>query len=418
MSAGRYVVVTDRLRRTRPDDGFTVIELLVAMVITIMILAAITNLVIVAHRTDQDVQDSSRSSQAAFTAATYFDADVAAATAVGGVNAVQRAATGCGGTQAAVVLTGVGKTDPVDVRSYTVRADGGHAVLERRTCVGATAAAALAADHATRRIARVEPGSVTVTCDSDTTVPPGGDAGCRRVTLSFRTDTGRDVSVEGLLTSVATPTPTTTPTPVTAPTTGTCTIVADQTTWGATGGAAGSSSSTHAGDALMYTYNDSNQRRSFLHFDLTRPCEPGGTWPTLPGGRSLTSVKLQLAYMGHNNAYCSIFPGISYDGHVIQALDTPSTWSEATLTGSNMPGAMRGSTYTFNRGNQGALTDHVDSAITTAVTGWYNGTWTNNGFRLSRSSVGDTCGRSSQWASRSNGNAALRPRLVITWGAP
>ncbi|MCB0977116.1 MAG: DNRLRE domain-containing protein [Acidimicrobiales bacterium] len=405
--------------RHRAERGFTVVELLVAMVITIVVLAVLTNLLVVSNQAGNQTQESSRSSEAEYTATTYFDADVAAASKVDGTDPVRRGVTGCGNTQSVVVLVGPGVDTAVQVRSYDVISEDGLSYLERRTCTGTSVSGAVSSSPSIRRVAQVETGSVTVHCDSDDTTPPGGDALCRKVRLSFVTQTGRNVAVEGTLTSVLAPTPTTTPTPAVAPTTGTCTILASETTWGATGGYAGSSSANHANDPLMYTYNDTNEDRSYLYFDLTQPCaDTSPDWPTLPGGRSLTSVKLQLAYMGHNNAYCWIFPGISYDPQKIEALDSSAIWSEATLTGDNMPGAIRGGTYHFNRGNQGSLTTHINSVITDAVTHWYDGSWANRGFRLARDGVGDTCGRASTWASRSNGNASLRPRLVITWGTP
>jgi len=168
----------------------------------------------------------------------------------------------------------------------------------------------------------------------------------------------------------------------------------------------------------MYTYDDTNQRRSFLKFDLTQPCaDASPVWATLPGGRNIVNVTLYLTYMGKSSDSCGIFPGISYDGQKLEPLNAASVWSEASLTGSNMPGGTTGSNYSFSVANAGSPTAHVNTAISDAVKHWYaSNDWVNNGWRLSRSNAGDTCGKSNQFASRFEPNAALRPRLVISWG--
>ena len=68
-------------------------------------------------------------------------------------------------------------------------------------------------------------------------------------------------------------------------------------------------------------------------------------------------------------------------------------------------------------GAQNTLVSHSSAQLLDAVKHWYApNDWVNNGWRLSRSGVGDTCGRSNLFASRFNANADLRPRLVISWG--
>ena len=171
----------------------------------------------------------------------------------------------------------------------------------------------------------------------------------------------------------------------------------------------------------MATYNDGNTRRSFMKFDLTQPCvDASPDWPTLPGGRNLTNAVLQLAWMGDSSDSCGIFPGINYDGQRIEPLTNTAVWDEATLNGSNMPSGSQirsGFTYDFNAGSQGSLASHSDSKLLDAVKHWYAANdWVNNGWRLSRSGAGDTCGRSNLFASRHNTSAGLRPRLVISWG--
>ena len=412
-------------RRTRTalgsmtQDGFTVLELLVAMTVAVVVVATASGALLVTMRSVQSSSTGIRSSNGAFQTGTRFADDVSSVGPVLGVAApVASMVTGCGGTEAQLRLVGPGVGGAVLVRSYHRVGSGEDAELERRECSGADLASALTSTPTTTttvvRSVGTGAGDLTVACDGGAVTWP-----CRVVTMEVRPQSGHPFEVRGSVAAAAVPTATTAPQPVRAPATGTCTIYASATTWGATGGYAGPSGDTHNGDPVMYTYNDTNRRNSFLRFDLTQPCAGAGEpWPTLPGARTVTGVTLYLAYLGKTNSYCGIFPGISYDGQRMEPLNDAATWNEATLNGSNMPGGVRGgNNYDFNVANAGSATAHVNSAITNAVSSWYQaGGWVNNGWRLSRSSAGDTCGDSNRFASRFDGNQALRPRLVITWG--
>ena len=310
-------------------------------------------------------------------------------------------------------------TAGVRVLSYELEGEsaGGGRTLRRYLCTGADLNSAIKGDrnYSGTLVADVAPTAspVKVSCD-------GGEikGACHLVEMRVHTMTDRVIVVRGTIPSVLQPTPTTAPVMPVAPPTGTCTIAASETTWGATGGAAGSGDG-HSGDATMYTYNDTNQRNSYLRFDLTQPCSGADdTWKNLPGGRNLTSVTLRLAYMGKTGDACWIFPGVSKDEQILQPLNGGSKWSEPALRGSNMPtGANSGADYKFKVANQGSLTSHTGAGIVASVKQWYSaGGWTNNGWILRRDGVGDTCGDSNKFASRYESNASLRPNLVITWG--
>ena len=359
------------------------------------------------------------SSNSAFRTGTRFADDVGSVSPVAGVSdLVAVGVPGCGGSTAELRLVGSDAAGQVQVRSYHRVVDGTRMELVRRSCSGPTLAAAQAASTSNRTVVTdLDPGTngVEVSCD-------GGPVGttCRVVSMQVLTADGARFTVRGTIGSVLQPTPTTIPTPVRAPESGTCTIMASATTWGATGGAAGSSTATHAGDPLMSTYDDTNQRRSFMKFDLTQPCvDVDAVWPTLPGGRNLTNVVLQLAWMGDSSNPCGVF-GINYDAQRIEPLADAAVWDEAALDGDNMPSGSlirSGFTYDFDADSQNTLVSHSDAALFDAVEHWYEANdWVNNGWRLSRRGAGDTCGRANLFASRHNGDPALRPRLVISWG--
>lgn len=403
-------------RTAMNQSGFTLVELLLSLAVGALILGSAAFSLSVTRRSNHSSSADIASSNSAFQTGSRFADDVSSVGPVAGVTSpVGAGETGCGGVSSLLRLIGpTADGTGVQVRSYHDTINDGQAMLQRRTCTGADISAALTAIPSASNVVRdlaTGPGSLTATCDDGPIT-----SACRVVEMNVKTISGRTFTVRGTVKAALTPTPTTAPTPVIAPPTGTCTIMASETTWGATGGYAGGSGDLHAGDGTMYTYNDSNRRNSFLRFDLTQPCVGAGDpWPTLPGGRTLNSVTLQLAYMGKSYNGCC---GISRDGQIMQPLSADSNWSEATLRGDNMPGGVRGGNdYKFSVAAAGSLTSHTGSGIINSVRQWYAaGGWTNNGWILKRDGVGDTFGKSNKFASRFDSNPALRPRLVITWG--
>lgn len=415
----------------RTTGGFTTAELIVALFVGAMVVAVASNALILTLRSSRSSEAGIESSNSAFQTGTRFGDDVASVGPVPGVTQpVADATTGCGNTAAVLRLLGPSTSGGVLVRSYHRVAAGDSTTLVRRECSESTLSAALAATYqSTAVVTDLDPasGSVTVECD-------GGpvSATCRIVTMTVLTTSGREFTTRGTIGTALNPTATTTPTQVQAPPSGTCTLAATATTWGATGGKAGSSNDTHNGDPTMYTYDDTNRRYSFVKVDLTGPCiGASDSWPTLPGGRTLTGATLQLRYTGRSNTSCYFIGpiiGYTYPGQRIEPLNDASTWNEATLNGSNMPSGLRsgyvtnfnvppvpGNTTTGTTADAGPIS--VSSvAMLDAVRGWYQaGGWTNNGWRIARSGAGDTCSVSVMYASRFATDSTHRPQLVVTW---
>ena len=406
------------MARTSSQRGFTVAEVLLALLIGGLVVASTAMALNFAVGQNRRSSGSIADSNSAFRTGSRFGDDVASVGPVSGVtDVVAVGVTGCGNDTAVLRLVGPSSTGQVLVRSYHRVTSGTKTKLVRRECSGASLSAATTASASSSTVVTdLDPAttSTAVTCDGAAV-----SSSCRVVQMVVTPRGGGPFSVRGTIGAALAPTATTTPVPVQAPASGTCTIMASATTWGATGGYAGSSGTNHNTDPTMYTYDDTNQRRSFLKFDLTQPCaDATPVWPTLPGGRNITNVTLYLAYMGKSSDSCGIFPGISYDAQTMEPLNDASIWAESTLTGATMPSGLRsGFAYNFNVSNQGSVTAHVNAAISDAVKHWYaSGDWVNNGWRLSRSGGGDTCCKSKQFASRFQTNTALRPKLVITWG--
>lgn len=445
-SAGRVRIMQ---RRCRDQGGFTILEAMLALTISTIVAGVTLSAFIVTMRSNRSVSASLESSDSAFFASTQFANDISSVAPVSGApDPVAAGEPGCGGGESILRLVGPASdgdgsagsaersrlatadleardggpasdaaADQVRVLSYHLDSNGDRRALRRYVCTGSDLRDALRADRSYMGTIVSDVGSgsdaVAVSCDGAEIVGP-----CHRVTLRVKTVTDRVISVQGTIRSVLAPTPTTAPAPVVAPPSGTCTIDASETTWGGTGGAAGSGDG-HARDENLYTYNDTNQRNSYLKFDLTQPCSgDGDTWPKLPGGRNLTAVTLNLAYTGKTGSSCWIFPGVSRDEQVLQPLNDSSQWSEATLRGSNMPtGVIGGYDYKFKVANAGSVTSHTGTGIVESVKQWYAaGGWANNGWILRRDGVGDTCGNSNKFASRFAGDDSIRPTLVITWG--
>lgn len=471
VDATKSILATVRSRRLAGagQGGFTLLEALLAVAVSSIVAGTALTAFITTMRVSVATSASLTSSDSAFLSGSQFANDVSSVGPVpGSPDLVATGQPGCGGAESVLRLIGpapvgmapatrlsLGASDArreataapsadaaaaagglgakeaaldgeraaaatgarLRVVSYELDDQGSQQLLRRYVCDGTDLTSALRADkhYAGTVVSDVAPyrGAVRVNCD-------GGEvrAICHVVEMEVRTLTERVISLRGTIPAVLQPTPTTTPAPPVAPPSGSCTIPASATTWGGTGGYAGSGDG-HNGDPLMYTYDDTNQRNSYLRFDLTQPCAGAAdTWPRLPGGRKLTSVTLKLAYMGKSGNRCWIFPGVSRDEQILRPLNAASSWTEAGLRGSNMPTGVTGQNdYKFNVANAGSVTNHTGPGIVETVKQWYTaGGWTNNGWILRRDGAGDTCGNANKFASRFESNTALRPSLVITWG--
>lgn len=397
----------------RSESGLSLIEVVVAMMISGVIMAVLVNVLVGSTRSARDTSNSIQSSTSAFRASTYFANDVATAgVAPGSTQPVSRAVNGCGGTTAVVRIVGPGQSSGTIVRSYHQISTAEGSILERRVCSGTDLNAALGATHTDIVVAKdLNSSPVQISCSGDSPTPPFDDSGCTSVELTATTTTTRVLTAKGRTRSAQSPTATTAVAPPTAPATGTCTLLASDTAYTGTGSG---SNSTHANQPQMPTYNRflGFKNYSYLRFDLTGPCTGAGDpWPTLPGGRTIVTASLSIGYLG--TAGCCI----SYKEHSVTAVG-PGTWSEATLTGNNRITGTLGSAVDFDApGSNPTNVNLTGGAITTAVQQWYTpGGWKNNGFVLARRTGGDTTGKTRQWATRLYGNATYRPRLVVTWG--
>lgn len=413
-------------RRQLNQSGFSMVELLAALAIAVVIMGVSLMALTVTRRADSKGSENLTSSNSAFLTGSRFADDVASVGPVNGISQlVDSGQSGCGDSTSAVRLIGPAVSGTgVQVRSYHVVTDADATTLTRRTCAGAnlTAAVTSTPQSTSTVVSDLSNGGspVVVTCDDSPTITDS----CRRVEMTVQTRSGRSFTVRGTIGSILSPTPTTAPAPVIAPVSGTCTILATETTWGSKAAFGIGNGDNHAGDQLMYTYQEGAvgagfHRYSYVKVNLGGPCLPGGDWATLPGGRSITGATLQLAYTGKSYNGCC---GISYDGQTLEPLAAGSIWSEPTLTGNNMPTAVRsGFDYSFSVSSSGTLVGHSDPKILDTVKKWYlpgsdPNSWVNNGWILRRSGGGDTLGKHNTFASRSNSNTSLRPRLVITWG--
>ena len=418
------------LRSARHQAGFTLVEVMIALVVGALILAAAATAMITMLRSNAQSERGLASSNSAFATGSRFGDDVASVGPVAGAtDLVSTGTTGCGGSTALLRLVGPGTTG-VRVWSYHRVTTADDTELIRRTCEGATLGAATAATPtALPVVLDLNPasGSITVGCDGGAV-----SSACQVVEMSVQTRSNRSFTVRGAIASSLAPTPTTAPTPVIAPTVGTCTLDATATAWVGTGSYAGDANTNHGSEAELYTYNQAGptQRRSYLKFDLTGPCRAGSDWPTLPGGRKVTGATLKLHYVGRSNSLC-IVRGFSYTEQSLKPLAETSTWSQSTVTGANGPTATRSGydaifdapganpEFTWGTTASAGTVSLSPSAILDTVRGWYAaGGWTNNGWLLSRNTGGDTCGVSVTFASMNAPDVNQRPQLVVTWGPP
>lgn len=131
-------------RRPRPEAGFTLVELLVAITILGIIMGAIGAMIVTAFRTSSTVSDELNASRGPKLVARYWPGDVENA------QTVQLDGSGCGTGAAVVTFTMAsvadpGTTEPTSADStanttitWAVVQDQGRSQLRRFVCVGGT----------------------------------------------------------------------------------------------------------------------------------------------------------------------------------------------------------------------------------------------------------------------------------------
>lgn len=432
-------------RRVQLHDhqrGFTLIEVLVAMTLTGLILAAVSATLILVLRTPPKTVEHLGSSDSAFRTGSTFADDVASATPETGQLTVARGAPGCGGDTNSVlrILTTAG--DEVEVRSYSVVDD--RRRLERRICRGADKDAALAAPVTSARTVvtnLVDDIRPSVTCQATASAapapdPPAGDVQCRLVSMTVTTTGNLVFTVDGRRETVQSPLNS----PVATETS--CTLGIGSDTY---------VDSWHKGGAPGEEKTFSVQAKtggvrlnSYIKFDLLTSCLGGNEPAYLPGGKQLTSAELRLTLVQKDQANLGTNPN---DAFRLVVLPGWYNWNEDLLKFNDLLGCGEDSTpdnpnplsypceyvdgvqvgspdmfYNFNLnvdpGPPPSPGQSVNIEVLGAVQRWYDGTEVNQGWTLDRGYYRQNDrGENNAWkfASRENANESIRPKLVLKW---
>lgn len=405
----------------RDQRGFTLVELLVAMMISALIVAVVSSALITSMRSTAIAEESFTASGSAVKTTTWFADDVSMSQNVAEGPGVRRDVPGCGGDPHAVVR--FVSTEPADgddgilVHSYSLVDGASNRTLERRTCRGEDLDAALAAEPRIQRVVdRLADGDdvVEVTCRATPGADPApagadGDRQCRLVDLRAETEGGFAFELHGRQQ------------PVRAPgesSTGAvrrCTMLATADTT--------IKSNNH--DQVRGTFPELNtymttERRSaaMVRVDLFTPCIGSDEPEFLPGGKQLTSATLRLFYFAPTN-----FLYKDTEHELLPIAD--GDWEEGNMTWDrweDLDFVVGGNRYSF-QAPWNARNVWVDLPVLDEVTRWYQGE-VNRGWILRRRDWGnhdnwflsdDRNEEGYRWASRENPDPQTWPRLVVTW---
>lgn len=394
--------------RSVEQQGFTLVEVLVALVIATLIAGATSAAMIMTFRTTKSTEGRVESSSSGFQTNARFVDDISSATPIESALAVSRGQQGCGGDANSVLRVLARSGDDVEVRSYSIAQAG--AVLERRTCSGNYLAAALAAtphvNEVTSDLASGA-GAVNVTCRANAgavlaPATPAGDAQCRIVTLAVKTRTGFEFQLEGHRDTTQSPA-------ASIPNVKKCTLLSSGDAWV-------TSYPPNTGTNYGRDWHNNTFRRSgyatgngelqtYIVVDLLGPCTGSGEPPFLPGGRTITSATFSLWLY-------DIRTGSNLEDHGLTALG--DKWDEAAVTWDDHPypkaGAIKKVFDAWPK-DQGFTVQVLDD-----VTNWYSGAWPNYGWVLARNQGNDSgTDNGFWWGARESSDLRHWPRLTVTW---
>lgn len=438
-------MITNAQRRPdRTDGGFTLVELLVAMVISSILLGVLCSALILLLRQPPETIEHLSASDSAFRTSSLFGDDIASATAGPNELAITRNAAGCGGDTNSVLRVLTKTETAVEIRSYSI-SDNGRA-LERRTCHGTTEAAALTApvDLTRSVVTNLDPGSrPAVACRTSATAAPApetaeGDAQCRLVTMTVKTHGSLTFAVDGRRETVQTPL---TPPP---PPRRTCTLIPAGDTNINTDNRSATAGDQHV--IRVQAKQSFSRKNAYIRFDLLGGCQGEKEPGSLPGAKTVKSATLTLTVLRKDGA--NIGPNGNTKFRLVTLPDW-YTWHEDTLTYNDLksclvkptvqepnplafpcefpgPGEQDPGTngsgdpdffYNFRLDPSVPIYGTVDIPVTRAVQRWYDGRAINRGWSLDRGYYfqNDSDGTGWAFASREYPLPEFRPKLTIEW---
>ncbi len=415
----------------------TLIELLVAMVVSSTVLAALGGALMILLRTPPETVNQLTSSGSAFQTGSTFADDIESAGPESGQLAVTRNTPGCGTGPPSVVRVVSSEGGDTQVRSYSVGVAG--TTLERRVCSGATQADALLANASASTVVNdLDPTKApVVNCRASAVASPApvtteGDAECRLVSMTVTTSTNLVFTVEGRRNTVQTPLKST------APTKQQCTLgglrgIAD--TYVSQGG---SERYWNYGDDTEFVVQHGNnglRKNAYLKANLLTGCTGTNEPRFMPGGEQLDSATLSLPLQQPDPA-----ANASTDDHFrLVTLPDWYAWNEDTLTYDDLahcsvkptpqnqnpfsfpcetdPASDASKFNTFQIG-VGTYPRQIDVDVLIAVRGWYDGSVPNRGWSLDRGFNNPVDGNNIQyggWRFGSKDNTNAQPKLIVTW---
>ena len=425
-------------KRRKAQSGLTLIELLVAMVVTTTIMGALGGVLVLLLRTPPETVANLTSSASAFQTGSVFADDIQSAGPETGELAVTRGTPGCGGGTSLVRAVSREGGD-VQVRSYSVGTN--KDTLERRACTGSDQADALAQDPSIDTVVRdldpsIEP---KVTCRASTVsgeapLTPDGDYQCRLVSMTVTTATNLVFTVEGRRNTVQTPLESG------APPKPQCTLNASADTYAST---QEDGPGKNFGTDVEWVVQGVGKKTGFLRIDLLSPCQGEGEPRVLPGGKRITSAELSLWLTYALDTKTSDY------SYRLTTVPPAFRWSEYTLRGngidlctsmpdmpvvrpedpllplaSSLPCSNNSNgdwfgTFSIGPDGLGDLGNdpaNVKVSVLGTVQRWYKGTLPNNGWAIDRDVNDNGALQKGGWRFGSKERNTYGPQLVLKWG--